>query len=61
MKLMGGLSQLSACSYPKGDPKEMRKKSTQADMVFFNEKTMSSGIKALIPDPLSRYKYQIIN
>jgi hypothetical protein len=34
MKLMGGLSQLSACSYPKGDPREMRKKSTQADMVF---------------------------
>jgi hypothetical protein len=39
----------------------MRKKSMQVDMVFFNEKTMSSGFKALIPDPLGRYKYQTIN
>jgi len=28
---------------------------------FLNEKTMSSGFKALIPDPLGRYKYQTIN
>jgi hypothetical protein len=25
---------------------------------FFNKKIMSSGFKALIPDPLDRYKYQ---
>jgi hypothetical protein len=25
---------------------------------FFNEKTVSSGFKALIPNPLGRYKYQ---
>jgi hypothetical protein len=54
-----GLSRLSASSHPKGDLKEMREKSTQADMVFLNEKTMSSGFKALIPNPLSRSKLSI--
>lgn len=61
LKRKAGLSRLSASSYPKGDPREMRKKEYTSRYGFLNEKTMSSGFKALIPDPLSRYKYQTNN